>query len=94
MTEQEKGGNPMPNNGQSAQDAIKNDCAARILPYVIKYLEKEKAAVTAELETMAVDAWLNARGRALANREQELHITLTVLHGLAPKPMQIEEPAL
>lgn len=38
------------------------------------------------------DAWLNVRGRALANREQELHTTLTVLQELVSAPMQITEP--
>ena len=41
---------------------------------------------------MPPDAWLKVRGRALANREQELHITLDVLQRLTQQPAQITEP--
>lgn len=75
-----------------AQTAIKNACTAPTLPHLIKSLQKEKSTITAELERMTPDAWLNVRGRALANREQELHTTLTVLQELVSAPMQITEP--
>lgn len=75
-----------------AQQAIKNECKAPTLPYLIKYFQKEKSAIEAELGLMAPDAWLNVRGRALANREQELHVTLTVLQELVTAPVQITEP--
>lgn len=75
-----------------AQPAIKTECCAVTLPYLIKYLEKEKATVEAELGRLPADCWFNVHGRTLANREQELHVTLTVLHELANKPMQIAEP--
>lgn len=82
----------MPSNEELAQGASKTMCTAPTLPSLIKHLLKEKAAVVAELEAMAPDAWLNVRGRTLANREQELHTTLGVLRGLTPQPVQIEEP--
>ncbi len=75
-----------------AQQAIKNECKAPTLPYLIKYFQKEKSAIEAELGLMPPDAWLNVRGRALANREQELHVTLTVLQELVTAPVQITEP--
>lgn len=72
---------------------MKNECHAPALPEVLRRLRAEKALVTAELSTMPPDAWLNVRGRALANREQELHTTLTVLRELTCQPVQIAEPA-
>lgn len=74
------------------QTAIKTECIAPTLPYLIKYFQKEKSAIEVELEQMPPDAWLNVRGRALANREQELHITLTVLQELITAPVLITEP--
>ena len=82
----------MQNHHSSAQAAIKTECTAPALPYVIKYLAKERSQIAAELNAMAPDAWLNARGRALANREQDLHTTLAVLRGLGQQPVQIQEP--
>lgn len=61
---------------------------------LIERLKQEQIQIASELNSMEPDALLNVHGRTLANREQELHTTLAVLHGLAPKPMQIEEPAL
>lgn len=77
---------------RQAQPAIKSECAAPNYMQVVKHLQAEKALVTAELSTMTPDAWLNVRGRALANREQELHITLDVLARMAQQPLQIQEP--
>ena len=71
---------------------MKNECQALTLPAVIQRLTTEQAQVSAELSRMPADAWLNARGRALANREQELHITLDVLQRLTQQPAQITEP--
>lgn len=59
---------------------------------LIERLKQEQIQIASELEAMAPDAWLNVRGRALANREQDLHTTLAVLRGLAQKSVQIEEP--
>jgi hypothetical protein len=67
-------------------------CDAPTLPVVIKRLSAECAALAAELNTMEPDALLSVRGRALANREQELVTTLTVLRGLGQQPVQIQEP--
>lgn len=67
-------------------------CGAPTLPVVIKRLSAEQIALAAELNTMEPDAWLNARGRALVCREQELVTTLAVLRGLVQAPVQIEEP--
>lgn len=75
-----------------ATAAIKTECQAPTLPAVIQRLAAEQALVTAELATLPPDAWLNVRGRALANREQELHITLDVLQRLTQQPAQITEP--
>lgn len=75
-----------------SQTAIKTECRAPTLPYLIQHFKKEKSAIEAELELMPPDAWLNVRGRALANREQELHVTLTVLQELVAAPVQITEP--
>jgi uncharacterized membrane protein YcgQ (UPF0703/DUF1980 family) len=77
---------------QKVPSAIKNECTAPNYMQVIKRLKAEKALVTTELSTMTPDAWLNVRGRALANREQELHITLDVLARMAQQPVQIQEP--
>lgn len=77
---------------RQAQQAVKNECKAPTLPHLIKYFQKEKSAIEAELQRMPADAWFNVRGRALANREQELHVTLTVLQELATAPVQITEP--
>lgn len=71
---------------------MKNECHAPALPEVLRRLRAEKALVTAELSTMPPDAWLNVRGRALANREQELHTTLDVLQRMTQQPAQIAEP--
>lgn len=76
-----------------AQPAIKSECAAPNYMQVVKRLQAEKALVTAELSVMPPDAWLNVHGRALANREQELHITLDVLARMTQQPMQIQEPS-
>lgn len=76
-----------------APAAIKAECTAPTLPYLIKFLTKEQIQIASELNAMEPDAWLNARGRALTNREQELHTTLSVLRGLGQQPMQIQEPA-
>lgn len=78
---------------QQAQPAIKSVCSAPTLPTVIQRLAAEKALIDAELQTMAPDAWLNARGRKLINREQELHTTLIVLAHMAQQPVQIQEPS-
>ena len=75
-----------------AQEAIKNECKAPTLPYLIKYFQKEKSAIEAELSRMPADAWFNVRARGLMNREQELHTTLNVLRELANAPIQITEP--
>ena len=80
-----------PKNMQ-ATTAIKTECQAPTLPTVIQRLAAEHTQVATELATMPPDAWLNVRGRALANREQELHITLDVLQRLAQQPAQITEP--
>lgn len=74
--------------------AIKTECAAITLPKLIQRLTAECEQVAAEVNAMEPDAWLNARGRALLNREQELNTTLVVLWGLTQQPVQIEEPAL
>lgn len=59
-----------------ATTAIKTECQAPTLPAVIQRLAAEHAQVAAEL----------------ANREQELHITLDVLQRLTQQPAQITEP--
>ena len=79
-----------------ALTAIKNEDQPMTLPCILQRLRREKALVEAELGQMPPDAWLNVRGRLLANREQELYITLQVLEGLAQAPMHIApitEPA-
>lgn len=76
-----------------AQPAIKSECAAPSYMQVVKRLQAEKALVTAELSVMPPDAWLNVHGRALVNREQELHITLDVLTRMTQQPVQIQEPS-
>ncbi|MEZ2739132.1 MULTISPECIES: hypothetical protein [Comamonas] len=76
-----------------AQAAMKNECQALTLPAVIQRLTTEQAQVSAELSRMPADAWLNARGRALANREQELFTTLTVLRDMTKATFQIAEPS-
>ena len=48
--------------------------------------------VNAELNSMAPDAWLNLHGRQLANREQELQTTLSVLQDLAARPDSTYHP--
>lgn len=75
-----------------AQTAIKNECKAPSLPCLIKYFQKEKSTIEAELNRMPADAWFNVRARQLMNREQELHTTLNVLRELANAPIQIAEP--
>lgn len=74
-----------------ALTAIKNENRSMTLPCILQRLRREKALVEAELGQMPPDAWFNVRGRALANREQELYITLQVLEGLAQAPMQITQ---
>lgn len=90
--------NSMTNTNESkemqAQPAIKNECKAPTLPYLIKYFQEEKSVIETELGLMPPDAWLNVRGRALANREQELHVTLNVLQELVSAPVRITEPTL
>lgn len=81
---------------KQALSAIKNECNPMTLPCILQRLRREKTLVEAELAQMPPDAWLNVRGRALANREQELYITLQVLEGLAKAPLHvapITEPA-
>ena len=77
-----------------APAAIKLDAPAITLPCLIKCLQQEKEGIEAELNRMPPDAWLNVRGRALANREQELHTTLVVLRTFKQAPIQITEPSL
>lgn len=67
-------------------------CAAPSLQQVIQRLKDEKAQVNAALGRAPVSEWKTPAIRALANREQELHITLGVLENLGPQPMQIAEP--
>lgn len=49
------------------------------LHQTINTLREEKASINAELSRLPAEQWLSKRGRELANREQELHITLGVL---------------
>lgn len=49
------------------------------LSNVISILHEEKNGINAELSRLPAEQWLSKRGRELANREQELHITLGVL---------------
>lgn len=61
---------------------------------LIERLKQEQIQIASELNSMEPEALLSVQGRALTNREQELHITLRVLRGLVQQPVQIEEPAL
>ena len=49
------------------------------LHQTINTLREEKASINSELSRLPAEQWLSKRGRELANREQELHITLGVL---------------
>lgn len=50
------------------------------LSKAISTLREEKNRINAELSRLPAEQWLSKRGRELANREQELHITLGVLN--------------
>lgn len=73
--------------------AIKTECQALTLPAIIRRLTAEQALVSAELSRLPADAWFNVRGRALANREQELFTTLHVLRDMTQATFQIAEPS-
>lgn len=75
-----------------AIEAINAECTAITLPKLIQRITAECEQVAAEVNAMAPDAWLNAHGRALLNREQELNTTLVVLWDLAWQQMRIAEP--
>jgi len=72
--------------------AASQACTAPTLPVLIRTLKAEQIQIASELNSMEPDAWMNVQGRALANREQELHTTLRVLSGLIQQPLQITEP--
>lgn len=78
--------------GRNRVPQIFAGCTAPALPYVIKYLTKEQIRIASELNSMEQEDLLSDQGRALTNREQELHTTLRVLHGLVQQPLQIMEP--
>lgn len=83
----------METNSMQPLNAPKSECQMPTLAQILQRLKAEMAMVTAELSAMPADAWLNVRGRALANREQELHTTLDVLQRMTQLPVQIQEPA-
>ncbi|MDI9855228.1 hypothetical protein [Comamonas sp. 17RB] len=74
------------------QPAANQACTAPTLPVLIRTLKADQIQIASELNSMEPDAWMNVQGRALANREQELHTTLRVLSGLIQQPLQIQEP--
>ncbi len=78
--------------GRNRAPRIFAGCTAPTLPYLIQHLTEEQIKVASELNSMEPDAWMTVQGRALANREQELHTTLRVLRGLVQHPLQIMEP--
>ena len=62
-----------------AQGAIQKQSASVTLVQAIGLLREEKNSINQELAALPAVQWLEARGRDLANREQELHITIDVL---------------
>lgn len=62
-----------------AQGAIQKQSASVTLVQAIGLLREEKNSINQELAALPAVQWLEARGRELANREQELHITIDVL---------------
>lgn len=50
------------------------------LSKAISTLREEKNRINAALGQLPAEQWLSKHGRELANREQELHITLVVLN--------------
>ena len=62
-----------------AQGAIQKQSASVTLVQAIGLLREEKNSINQELAALPAVQWLEARGRELGNREQELHITIDVL---------------
>ncbi len=62
-----------------AQVAIQKQSASVTLVQAIGLLREEKNSINQELAALPAAQWLEARGRELGNREQELHITIDVL---------------
>ncbi|MDH1337021.1 hypothetical protein N5D77_22860 [Comamonas thiooxydans] len=52
------------------------------LSVVIMQLQMQRIKVQADYADLPREEWLSEHGRALANRENELYTTLTVLHGM------------
>ena len=69
----------MNNQTSAAQGAIQKQGASVTLVQAIGLLREEKNSINQELAALPAVQWLEARGRELANREQELHITIDVL---------------
>ena len=69
----------MNNQTSAAQGAIQKQGASVTLVQAIGLLRQEKHSINQELAALPAVQWLEARGRELANREQELHITIDVL---------------
>ena len=69
----------MNNQTSAAQGAIQKQGASVTLVQAIGLLREEKHSINQELAALPAVQWLEARGRELANREQELHITIDVL---------------
>ena len=69
----------MNQQNSKAQGAIQKQSASVTLVQAIGLLREEKDSINQELAALPAVQWLEARGRDLANREQELHITIDVL---------------
>ena len=69
----------MNNQTSAAQGAIQKQGASVTLVQAIGLLREEKHSINQELAALPAVQWLEARGRELGNREQELHITIDVL---------------
>lgn len=73
---------------QQAHAALKDEAPmplAVALHTVINPLNVERLKIMAQLSALPAAEWLSDHGRALANREQELHTTLGVLSGMRVK---------
>lgn len=62
-----------------AQGAIQKQSASVTLVQAIGLLREEKNSINQELAALPAAQWLEPHGQQLANREQELHITIDVL---------------
>lgn len=69
----------MNNQTSAAQGAIQKQSASVTLVQAIGLLREEKNSINQELAALPAAQWLEPHGQQLANREQELHITIDVL---------------